>query len=140
VLLKEADTLRKVPLFAKLEPSRLKLLAFTSECLTYEDGEIVFQEGDAADAVFVIMDGELEILIDTETGRRVVGTLGKDELFGELAVLNNAPRSATLRAKGHLSALRIAADMFLTLLTENPGVALAVMRQLSIKLARAIPR
>lgn len=140
MLLKEADSLRKVPLFAKLEPSKLKLLAFTSESLTYEDKEVIFEEGDAADAAFVIMEGEVEILADTGAGRVVVGVLGKDELFGELAVLNNSTRSATLRAKGHLRALRIEGDKFITLLTENNSFALSVIRQLSAKLARAIPR
>jgi CRP-like cAMP-binding protein len=140
VLLKEADTLRKIPLFATLEPSKLKLLAFTSDCLTYEDGEIVFHEGEVADAVFVILEGEAEIVVETAGKQLAVGTLGKDELFGELAVLNNAPRSATLRAKGHLKTLHIAGDMFIKLLTENPGMALAQIHQLSQKLARAIPR
>ena len=139
-LLKEAETLRKVPLFAKLEPSRLKLMAFTSQYLTYEDGELVFSEGDVADAVFVILEGEAEIVVETRTGNLRVGMLGKDELFGELALINNMPRSATLCAKGHLQVLRIAGDMFLKLLAESPEVALAVMRQLSQKLARAIPR
>ena len=135
-LLKEAETLSKVPLFAKLEPSKLKLLAFTSQLMTYDDGEVLFHEGDQPDAAFVIMHGEVEILADTQTGKVVVGTLGKDQLFGELALLNSSPRSATLRAKGRLQALRIADDMFLKLVTENPGVALEVMRQLSDKLMR----
>ncbi len=135
-LLKEAETLSKVPLFAKLEPSKLKLLAFTSQLMTYEDGEVLFHEGDQADAAFVIMDGEVEILAETQSGKVVVGMLGKDQLFGELALLNSSPRSATLRAKGRLQALRIAHDMFLKLVTENPGVALEVMRQLSDKLMR----
>jgi CRP-like cAMP-binding protein len=135
-LLKEAETLSKVPLFAKLEPSKLKLVAFTSQLMTYDDGEVLFHEGDQPDAAFVIMDGEVEILAETQTGEVVVGTLGKDQLFGELALLNSSPRSATLRAKGRLQALRIADDMFLKLVTENPGVALEVMRQLSDKLMR----
>jgi CRP/FNR family cyclic AMP-dependent transcriptional regulator len=136
-LLKEAETLGKVRLFAKLEPSKLKLLAFTSQLMTYEDGEVLFHEGDPADAAFVIMHGEVEILADTHSGTVVVGKLGKDQLFGELALFNNATRSATLRAKGQLEALRIGDEMFLKLVTENPGVALEVMRQLSDKLARS---
>ncbi|MFQ5935191.1 MAG: cyclic nucleotide-binding domain-containing protein [Acidiferrobacterales bacterium] len=135
-LLKETETLRKIPLFAKLEPSKLKLLAFTSQLLSYDDGEVLFHEGDLADCAFVVMDGEVEILAQTASGDVVVGTLGKDELFGEIALLNNAPRSATLRARGRLQALRITDEMFLSLVTENPGVALEVMRQLSDKLAR----
>ena len=71
-LLKEAETLAKVPLFAKLEPSKLKLLAFTSQLMIYEDGEVLFHEGDPADAAFVIMHGEVEIMADTQSGPVVV--------------------------------------------------------------------
>ena len=63
--------------------------------------------------------------------------LGRNALFGELAVLTNAPRSAAIRAKDALVALRITDEMFLKLLAENPEVALDVMRQLSDKLVRS---
>ena len=132
----ETEALGKVPLFSKLEQSKLKLLAFTSELQTYEDGEVVFNEGEAADCAFVIMDGEADIYAKTKTddGQVVVGTLQANQLVGELGVLTSSPRSATIRAKGRLIILRISADMFLELLAENPPVALDVMRQLSGKL------
>jgi len=131
---KESDLLRNVPMFAKMDFSKLKLLAFTSQCLSFDDGEVLFQEGDSADSVYVIVSGEVEIVADTGGGQFVAGTLGKNQLFGELAVLTQSPRSATLRAKGDLVALRISDEMFLKLLAENSGVALDVMRQLSEKL------
>ena len=131
---KESDLLRNVPMFAKMDSSKLKLLAFTSQCLSFDDGEVLFQEGDSADSVYVIVSGEVEIVADTGRGQFVAGTLGKNQLFGELAVLTQSPRSATLRAKGDLVALRISDEMFLKLLAENSGVALDVMRQLSEKL------
>ena len=134
-LLKEAEVLRKVPMFAKLEPSKLKLLAFTSEYQTFEDGEILFQAGDPADCAFVIISGEVEILAKTDAGDVIVGVLRDHQIFGELALLNNAARSATLRAKNHLQALRITDEVFLKLVTENPEVALDLMHQLSDKLA-----
>ncbi len=134
---KESDLLRNVPMFAKLDPSKLKLLAFTSQCLSFDDGEVLFREGDRADAAYVIMSGEVEIVADTGGTQFIAGTLGKNQLFGELAVLTKEPRSATLRAKGELLALRIGEDIFLKLLAENPEVALDVMRQLSEKLVRS---
>ncbi len=136
---RETEALSKVPLFSKLEQSKLKLLAFTSELQTYEDGEIVFTEGEAADCTFVIMDGEADIYakIKTDGGEMVVGTLRANQLLGELGVLTSSPRSATIRAKGRLMTLRISGDMFLRLLAENPPVALDVMRQLSGKLVLA---
>lgn len=136
-LLKEAELLRRVPMFAKLEPSRLKLLAFTSEYLTYDDGETVFRVGDPADCAYVIMEGEVGIVAETEAGEVLAATLGRNALFGELALLNNAPRTATIRVRGSLQVLRIADEAFMKLLSENSDVALDVIRQLSEKLAKA---
>ncbi|MFQ6022921.1 MAG: cyclic nucleotide-binding domain-containing protein [Acidiferrobacterales bacterium] len=136
-LLKEAECLRKVPMFTKLDPSKLKLLAFTSDLLTFEDGEVLVHEGDPADCAYVIISGGVDILAPTDAGDVVVGTLGENELFGELGVLTNEPRIVTLRARGRLEALRITEEMFLQLVTANPEVALDVMRQLSEKLTRS---
>ena len=133
----EAEMLHKVPMFAKLELSKLKLLAFTSELCTYDDGEVLFEAGDAPDSAYVIMKGAVDILADTEKGSVVEVVLGSNELFGELGVLTNSPRSATVRAQDGLVALRITDEMFLKLLAENPEVALDVMRQLSEKLVRS---
>jgi CRP-like cAMP-binding protein len=133
----EADALRKVPMFAKLDPSKLRLLAFTSQLLTFEDAEILFKQGDPSDSTYLVLLGEMEVLAGSDYDPVVAGVLGANELVGEMGVLANAPRSATIRARGAVRALRIEADTFLELLAENPGVALDVMRQLSGKLARS---
>ena len=132
----ETDLLRKVPMFSKLDPSKLKLLAFTSQSLSFEDGEEIFKAGDPADSAYVIMKGEVDIIVETDAGEMVAGVLKTNELFGELAVLTNSPRSTALRARGELVAMRITDEMFLKLLAENSEVALDVMRQLSMKLTR----
>lgn len=125
-------------MFAKLDASKLKLLAFTSESVTFQDGEVLFHVNDPSDSAYVIMDGEVEILTEAEGGELVpVVTRGRNELIGEMAVLSNAPRSATLRAKGEVKTLRISNDAFLKLVSENGDIALDVMRQLSDKLARS---
>jgi CRP-like cAMP-binding protein len=134
---RETEALSKVPLFSKLEQSKLKLLAFTSELQTYEEGEVVFREGEAVDCTYVILDGQADIYANTDSGLVVVGTLQANQLLGELGVLTSAPRSATICAKGRLIMLRISGEMFLRLLAENPSVALDVMRQLSGKLVLA---
>ena len=133
----EAEQLRKVPMFSKLEASKLKLLAFTSEAVEFHDQDILFTVNDPSDSAYVIMSGEVEILVDTEDGMVPVVTRGKNELIGEMAVLTNSPRSATLRAKGLVKTLRISDDAFLKMLSESPDVALDVMRQLSKKLAES---
>jgi CRP/FNR family cyclic AMP-dependent transcriptional regulator len=136
-LAQETDLLRKIPMFAKLDVSKLKLLAFTSEILTFEDGDIVFHAGDTADSAFIIMKGAIDVLTDTESGPIVALTLQQNQLFGELALLNSAPRNATLRAQGQTKVMRITTEMFLKLLSENSDMALDVMRQLSYKLAKS---
>ena len=133
----EAEMLHKVPMFSKLELSKLQLLAFTSELCTFDGGEVLFEAGDAADSAYVIMEGEVEIVVETGAGPVVEGVLGPNELFGELGVLTNSPRSATIQARDGLVALRISDEMFLKLLAENPAAALDVMRQLSDKLVRS---
>ena len=134
-LQRQADLLNRVPMFHKLEPAKLKLLAFTSEYLRFEDEEIVFRAGKPADCAYVIMDGAVDLLNETDEGVLVAGTLGKNQLFGEMGVLMNAPRLTTLRARGHLEVLRIDGEAFVRLLTENPDVSLSVMRQLAEKIA-----
>jgi len=129
----ETDFLSKVPLFRELEPSLLKLLAFTSEMVNYQDSEVLFRAGEPGDCAFVIMDGEVEILSTEDS--MVVGVLQINQIFGELALLNDEPRSATLRAKGDLKVMRISESSFLELIKESSGLALNVLRQLSQKLA-----
>lgn len=131
----EAERLQQIPLFNKLDPARLKLLAFTSEAISWQDGDILCRIGEPSDTVFVILEGEVEILGNVDSDEVVLFTKSKDELVGEMAVLSNAPRSATLRARGDVKTLNISNDAFLRLITENSTVALSVMKQLSDKLA-----
>lgn len=128
--------LRSVPLFAGLDPARLKLLAFSSAYLTLAGGEVLFYVGEAADAVYIIEEGEAEILVGAGRDEVRVGTLGRYWLLGELAVFRNQPRSATIRALGELRVVKIDADIFLRIVSENPQVSLNIMRILSDKLAR----
>lgn len=134
-MFQEAERLQQVPMFNKLDAARLKLLAFTSDAVTYAGGELLCRINDPSDCVYVILSGEVEIVGSIGGDDVVLFTKGKFELVGEMAVLSNAPRSATLRAKGELLILRISNDAFLKLITENATVALSVMKQLSDKLA-----
>lgn len=129
--------LRGIPLFSKLDLSKLKLLAFASESLTFENGEVLFHAGDIGDSAYLIDEGEVEICAEKNGNETIVGTLGRHEVFGEMALFRNSPRSATIRARGRATVLRIDGQMFLKLVTENADAALGVMRALSDKLARA---
>ena len=124
-------------MFAKLEPSKLKLLAFTSESLTLEHGEVLCHEGDQADCAYVVMDGTVEVVIGGEGEERRVGERSNYDVIGEVGVLLNEPRNATLRAKGAVVVLQVTDEQFLKLLAENVDVALHVIRQLSKRLTEA---
>lgn len=136
-LAQEIDLLRNIPMFAKLSPAKLKLLAFTSELVLYKNGEEVFRVGDRADCAYVIMQGSVDIMTDTDSGPVVAASLQQNQLFGELALFNGAPRNATIRAAEDVTVMKISEEMFLKLLSENSDLALDVMRQLSTKLDKS---
>ena len=136
-LAEETDLLRKIPMFAKMETSKLKLLAFASEIVSFDPGDIVMNVGDSADVAYVIMRGAVDIITETDDGPEVVLTLSENQLIGELGLLNNTPRIATLIANGDLKAMKITDEMFFRMLRENPEVALDVIRMLSDKLTKS---
>ena len=128
--------LRGIPLFCKLDPAKLNLLAFSSTSLTFEEGEELFREGDPADGAYIIEEGKVDVLRGQDGHWVKVGSLGKFDLFGEMALILNQSRSATIRAAQPLKVLKIDADVFLRMVTENPDAALTIMRSLSEKITR----
>jgi len=123
--------LQKVPLFSGLSASERKLLAFTSQLQCFAAGDALMRKGEPADCAYVILEGEVEVLGSTSTGDFVVATLGRNAMPGEVGVFTDAPRNATVRAKGPVRALRISREVFLRLASGRPDRALQVMRQLS---------
>jgi CRP-like cAMP-binding protein len=139
-LQQEVDLLRKIPMFAKIEPAKLKLLAFTSERLSYGEGDVLFQQGDAGDAAFVIISGQAEISIATDEGPLVVARLSDHDFVGEIAILCDVPRTATVTAVTNLEALRITKELFFRLVKEFPEIAIEVMRELAHRLENTTSR
>jgi len=130
----EVDLLKKIPLFAKIEPSKLKLLAFTSERLTFQPGELLCRQGDPGDTAYIILDGRADVLVDTPGGQISVAKLGKNDLVGEMAILIDIPRTATVRAIGTVSTLAISKDLFFRMVTEFPQMGVEIMRELAHRL------
>ncbi|PHQ70370.1 MAG: cyclic nucleotide-binding protein [Sneathiella sp.] len=135
-LKEEVEILRQIPLFAKIEPSKIKLLAFTSERLTYQPGDFICRQGDIGDAAYFIMAGEADVIVDTPSGPMTVAQLGKNDVVGEIAILINIPRTATIQAASELTALRITKDVFFRMVTEFPEMAVEMMRVLAERLVR----
>jgi CRP-like cAMP-binding protein len=133
-LKEEVDVLQRIPLFAKVEASKLKLLAFTSERIAFEAGHVLFRQGDMGDAAYIILEGEAEVLVNGPSGPVLVAVLGRDAFVGEIAILCDVPRTASVRARQRLVCLRIAKELFLRLINEFPQIAIAVVRELAHRL------
>ena len=127
----EVEVLKGVPIFSKIEPAKLKLIAFTGERMTFGTGQEVCHQGDLGEAMYVILGGAADVLIDTEKGQIRVAELKKNGFFGETAILLAAPRNATIKASESLLTLKISKDMFYSLVAEVPQMAIEVMRELA---------
>ncbi len=132
----EVQSLRQVPMFRDMDPARLKLLAFTSERVQFAQGQRFFSQGDAADAAYVILNGKADVALTTPNGEIKVAELGKNALVGEMGILSDQPRSASIIASETTIALRLDKRVFLELLTQFPQMALAVMREIAKRLER----
>ena len=94
----------------------------------------LFKQGDPGDAAYIIMDGEADVIVNAPPGELVVATVKRNDLVGEIAILCDVPRTATIRAKGSLSTLVISKDLFFRLVTEFPEMAIEIMRVLAERL------
>jgi CRP/FNR family cyclic AMP-dependent transcriptional regulator len=130
----EVELLKGVPIFSKVEPAKLKLLAFTSERVNFTAGQEVCHQGDPGDTMYVILGGTADVLIDTPGGQIAVAEMKRNSFFGEIAILCDVPRTATIKAKEPLSTLKITKDMFYRLVAEFPQMAVEVMRELARRL------
>jgi CRP/FNR family transcriptional regulator, cyclic AMP receptor protein len=133
-LQQEYELLRQVRFFADIEPAKLKLLAFMSQRVGFDDGKIICRQGDPGDAAYLIIDGEADIVLEGTAGPITVATLGANDIVGEMAILCDAPRNATVRAKGRLTALKIGKEPFLRMVREFPTMAVSIMLELAHRL------
>lgn len=133
-LQQDVDVLRRVPLFAKVEPARLKLLAFTSEHLEFTPGQEICRQGDPGDSAYIVLDGAADVIVQSEQGPVKVAHVGKHDIVGEIAILCNVPRTASVIATTPLVALRVSKDGFFNLVTQFPQVGVEIMHELASRL------
>ncbi len=120
-----------VPLFAGCSKTDLgRLAAITAEA-SYDAGAGVILEGDEGCDFFVLVEGEAEV----RRGRRSVNVMGPGDFFGEIALVSDVPRTATIVALTPLVVLTIREDDFTRLLDEQPAIARKVLRALGERLA-----
>lgn len=131
----EVEMLGNVSLFAGLQPSQLKLLAFTSQHLTFTEGDMLFSQNDSGDAAYVVLCGKAEVIVKINGSDVVVATLGENSIIGEIAILCDVPRTASVRAATRLETLCIEKEQLLKLLQEFPTMAIDLMKVLAERLA-----
>ena len=128
------EVLREMELFSKVDDRQLRAVAMMGEELSYREGERLFEQGEEGDAAYVVISGAVEVIVKVEDGERAVATLGRGEIFGELAVLCDKPRSTAIAAREALVVFRLDRGVILNMLREFPDVALQMIRILGRRL------
>lgn len=127
------ERLKSVPLFRRLEAKQLKRLGDQMAERSWKEGDAVVEEGRGGAGFWVIEDGNATVSIRGEDVR----TLGPGDHFGEVALLDDGPRSATVTAGSDLRCRGLAAWEFKSFIESNPGAAWAVMQTLAGRLRDA---
>jgi CRP/FNR family transcriptional regulator, cyclic AMP receptor protein len=123
----KVDSLRKAPLFADLSKDELQELAKVTEDLEVQPGKVLCREGELASEFFVIVDGDVEV---TRDGQRL-RTLGSGEFFGEIALLEEMPRTATVTAISPLRFFVLTRQSFWGMVNRSPEVERKLLRALA---------
>lgn len=133
-----ADFFATVPLFRSLAPSEQSAFAQLSREKSYPKGSVILFEDDPGDSLFVVRDGRVKVVLVAEDGREVIlGMLGVGEHFGELALIDDQPRSAHVVAMEDSTLLVLRREDFRRRVEQNPAVAWALLMELSRRLRRA---
>jgi signal transduction histidine kinase len=128
------DELRRVPLFAGLSEEDLERLYQMAETISVPAGQLVLQEGDPGDALYVVLDGELEIT-KRQGGQDILLAVSRaGEFLGEMSLLEQRPRSASVRTLQESRLLVISQAAFQTLLSCSPSAPLRILHTLTSRL------
>jgi CRP-like cAMP-binding protein len=127
---KKVAALKRAPLFADLSRKELTELAKVTDVVDFDTGKVLCREGQTGQEFFVIMEGEVEV---TRRGKKLA-TGGSGEFFGEIALVENLPRTATVTAQTPICSFVLTRRSFLRLLDEQPRVERKVMRTLARRL------
>ncbi|MGH2572443.1 MAG: HEAT repeat domain-containing protein [Actinomycetota bacterium] len=126
--------LRRVSLFVDLSPADLKHVGEIVTEQAYTDGEVIAEQGEPGDEMYVVVSGEIRVLVTRPGGTLEVARRPPGEAVGEMAIISGAPRMASLVAAGEVRTLAIDRGRFERILRERPEASLAVMRVLSSRL------
>jgi len=118
-----------IPILAKLRDKELKTIQKYMNLIEVIPGGIVFKEGDRGDYVCFVVDGSLDVLIRSEAGESIVmATLSKGRSIGEMAVIDDLPRSATVKARTKSTLLTLSRDNFNYILAGHPSIGVKILK------------
>ena len=126
------DLLIEIPIFDKVHSSELKLITKFMNFMDFEPKEIVFKEGEKGDYVCFVADGAFRVIKKTESGRQVViASLTKGRSFGEMAVIDDFPRSATVRAWSKSTLVILTREGFNNILDQHPAIGIKILKRMA---------
>ena len=125
-----ADTMKKVPLFAGLDNKELEQIASSMRERRFKPGDTMTQEGSGGAAFFVVEQGEADVSV----GGEVKGTIGPGDYFGEIALINESPRTATLTARTDMVCYGMTPWEFRPLVESNSEIAWKLLTAMAEKL------
>ncbi|MGH7644224.1 MAG: Crp/Fnr family transcriptional regulator [Gemmatimonadales bacterium] len=129
--------LRKVPLFAMLGDTELQRVLDVARERSYPRNSVILFEDDPGDALYVVAEGQVKVVLIGEDGREVIlSVLGANEFFGEMALIDDEPRSAHVIAMEDSTLVVLRREDFHGILTQNPSIALSLLRELTRRLRR----
>ena len=139
------ENLRKLALFQELPKKQLKSLAKWTTERTYQPGQAIVTQGQLGVGLYSIQSGRVRVTLETVSGPRDIRTMGPGESFGELALLDDKPRSATVTAMEPTTVLLLDKAQFLAELRTYPEIGLALIpvlvqwiREADEKLAKSL--
>lgn len=136
-----AEHLRRYPLFAKLSETELATLVERTHLRTFKRGETLFRKDDPGNHLYVVLDGAVKIALPGEFGQEaLVAIMRTGDFFGELALFDGSPRSASATALDDTRAALLARDDFLTFLETHPGAVRVVLDALAKTIRRLSDR
>jgi CRP-like cAMP-binding protein len=132
-----SETLTAIPFFSGLDATSLESVGRGMRSRRFRRGEVIFHMGDPGDALFIVMSGAIKIMLPSDAGEEaILATLQPGDVFGELALLDGAPRSATATALQPTETLILPRDRFLQLLDTEPAIRNALLASLATELRR----
>lgn len=131
------ESLRRCALFAHVDEAGLLTLAGQMRRRRFRRGEVIFHQDDIGDSLQVVVSGGVKIVLPSQEGdEAIIASLHPGEFFGELALLDGAPRSTTATALDATETLALPRDRFLRLLDDDPRIVRALLHALAEELRR----